>query len=90
MKRGRGPLSAALDEKSPFLQAAPTFPHLPSLLPPIGTTVKKRDNKPKIESLVLSSTTANQDLIPYLIAVATSPRNVTFNHPNWDYLVKHQ
>lgn len=36
---------------------------------------------------MLSSTSANQDILPDLIAVATSPRNVTFNQSVWNYLV---
>ena len=40
-----------------------------------------------MESLVLSPTTANQDLVPNLIAVSASSRNVTFNQSIWIYLV---
>lgn len=36
---------------------------------------------------MLSSTSTNQDIIPDLIAVATSPRNVTFTQSVWNYLV---
>ena len=38
----------------------------------------KRNNRPKIESLVFSPTSANQDLIPNIIAFSAFLRNVTF------------
>lgn len=38
---------------------------------------QKRDNGPKMESLVLSTTSANQDLESYLSTVSASPRSVT-------------
>ena len=37
---------------------------------------KKKVNRPKMESLVLSSRSEQQDLILILIAVSASPRNV--------------
>ena len=37
---------------------------------------KKKVNRPKMESLVLSSRSEKQDLILILIAVSASPRNV--------------
>ena len=37
---------------------------------------KKKVNRPKMESLVLSSRSEKQDLILVLIAVSASPRNV--------------
>lgn len=37
---------------------------------------KKKVNRPKMESLVLSSSSEKQDLILILIAVSASPRNV--------------
>ena len=37
---------------------------------------KKKVNRPKLESLVLSSRSEKQDLILILIAVSASPRNV--------------
>lgn len=40
-----------------------------------------------MESLVLSPTSANKDLIPNLTAVSASPRNVTLNQSIWNYLV---
>ena len=40
-----------------------------------------------MESLVLSPASANQDLIPNLIAVSASPRNVTSNQSIWNYSV---
>ena len=43
------------------------------------TMFKKRHNGPKMDSLVLSPTSANQDLIPNLITVSAFPRNVNFN-----------
>lgn len=49
--------------------------------------LKKRDNRPKMESLVLGPTSANQDLILNLIAVSAF-QNVTFNLSPWNYLVR--
>ena len=40
-----------------------------------------------MESLGLSTTLVIQDLIPNLIVVSESPRNVTFNPSIWNYLV---
>lgn len=48
--------------------------------------VEKRDNRPKMESLVLGPTSANQDLILNLIAVSAF-QNVTFNLSTWNYLL---
>lgn len=41
-----------------------------------------------MESLLLSPTSANQDLIANLIAVEASPRNVTFNRSIGNDLVR--
>lgn len=38
----------------------------------------ERNNRPKMESLVFSPTSANQDLMPNIIAVSYFSRNVTF------------
>ena len=40
-----------------------------------------------MESLVLGHTSANQDLIPNLIAATASPRDVTFHESTRNYLV---
>ena len=40
-----------------------------------------------MESLVLSPTSANQDLISTLIAVSVSLRNAAFNESLWNYPV---
>lgn len=50
--------------------------------------VLKRNNRPIMELVVLSPTSANQDLIPNLIAASASPKNVTFNQSIWNYLVR--
>lgn len=42
---------------------------------------KQTNNRLKMESLVLSPMSANQDLIANLTAVPAFPRNVTFNQP---------
>lgn len=44
-------------------------------------------NRPKMESLVLSSTSANQNLIPDLTIVSASPRNVMFNQSIWNFML---
>ena len=48
---------------------------------------KKRNSTSKMELLVLSPMSANQDIILNLIATLTSPRNGTFNQSIWNYLV---
>lgn len=57
------------------------------IIQPVSTLccLKKRDNTPKMESLVLSPTPANQDLLSNLILA--SPRNATFNQSVWSYQV---
>ena len=44
---------------------------------------RSRNNRPKMESLVLSPKSANQDLL----IVSDSPRNGIFNESVWNYLV---
>ena len=44
-------------------------------------------NRSKMELLVLSPMSANQDIILNIIAILTSRRNVTFNQSIWNYLV---
>lgn len=48
---------------------------------------RKKNSRSKMELLVLSRMSANQDIILNLIATLTSPRNVTFNQSIWNYLV---
>lgn len=48
---------------------------------------KKKQNRPKVESLLLSPTSANQDLTPNLTAISTSPRNGSFNQTVLNFLV---
>ena len=48
---------------------------------------KKRNSRSKMELLVLSPMSANQDIILNIIAILTSRRNVTFNQSIWNYLV---
>lgn len=44
-------------------------------------------NRPKMESLVQSPTSANQDFIHNLIIVSTSPRNINLKQSIWNFLV---
>ena len=50
-------------------------------------SVEGRDNRTKMESLVLSPMSTNQDLIPNLIAISISHRNVILNKSTWNFLV---
>lgn len=47
---------------------------------------REKDNRPNMESLVLSPISANQDLIPELSTVSASPRNVKFNQSTRNFL----
>ena len=47
----------------------------------------KKNSRSKMELLMLSPMSANQDVIFNLIATLTSPRNMTFNQSIWNYLV---
>lgn len=55
----------------------------------IGRSImrEKTTNRLQMESLVLSPTSANQNLISILIAVAASARNMTFNQSICNYLI---
>lgn len=53
----------------------------------ISIVKKKKKKRPKMESLVLNSMSANQDLIPNLIVLLASPRNVTFNQSIRNYMI---
>ena len=48
---------------------------------------KTQKNRPKVESLLLSPTSANQDLTPNLTAISTSPRDGSFNQTILNFLV---
>lgn len=52
----------------------------------LGLVLLKRNKGPEMESLVLSSVSANQDRIPILISVSVPPKNVTFNQSVWNFL----
>ena len=47
---------------------------------------REKDNRPEMESLVLSPISPNQDLIPELTAVSAFPRNVKFNQSTQNFL----
>ena len=47
----------------------------------LGSVVKKRDNRPNMETLVLSPESANEELMPHLTAVSASHRHGTCNQP---------
>ena len=49
--------------------------------------LKKRSNRPQIESLVLSPTTAKQSLILNLIAVSASFRLEILYQSLWNFLI---
>lgn len=49
----------------------------------LDLSIRKNTNRPKTESLMLNSVSGNQDLI----AVSSSPRDVTRNQSIWSYLV---
>lgn len=49
--------------------------------------VLKRNNRPQMQTLMLSPTRGNQDSIPNLNAVSAHVKNVTFNQSTWNYPV---
>lgn len=49
---------------------------------------RQTDNRTQVESLVLSTISANQELISNLILVLAFPRNMALNQELWKYLIR--
>ena len=49
--------------------------------------LKRKRNRSKMESLVLSTTATNQNIMPNLTGVAASPRSRIFNQSVWNFLI---